>query len=212
MYRTRGSEQQSVGLSLIGDNHQRRRLNRNSRGFVPSCVTRSSHKALAPRSNNSWPPARWRSHRSRGAEVKAVQDRLKTLGDSLVKQQSTLLEKMLRGVVDDATYKAKNAEIAEQIRMARAQYQEAAGDEWDLETAVKLACLMVQHAAKVWFEMPLDHRQRLQGGLFPDGLVYDKVSGLGTAASRWPARETKEIAAANLELAPPRGVEPLLPG
>ena len=145
-------------------------------------------------------------------DLRGAQGALKARGVELAKQQESLLDKMLRNVVDEPTYKKKNAEIEEQMRLARVQYQEAAGDEWDLETATRLACTMVQNAARLWFEMPLENRQRLQGALFLDGLAYTPGHGLGTAATHWPAKEMKEIAAANLKLAPPRGIEPLLPG
>jgi hypothetical protein len=102
-----------------------------------------------------------------------------------------LLDKMLRGVVDEGAYKVKNDELAKQIAMIRAQYQVAAGDKFDLETAVHLACQMVQNAARLWWECPVEHRKRLQGALFPDGLAYDLVGGLGTASYSWPVRVLK---------------------
>ena len=73
--------------------------------------------------------------------------------------------------------------------MARAQYQDAAGQEWDVETAINLACLMVQNAGRLWHEMTeLNHRQRLQKALFPDGLGYSQSEGFGTAANTYPVR------------------------
>jgi site-specific DNA recombinase len=148
----------------------------------------------------------------RHAEVIAAQGQLAARGTELAKQQTALLDKMLRGVVDEATYKAKNTELTHQITLARAQVQEAAGDEFDLETAINLACLMIQNTARLWWESSLEHRQRLQGALFPNGLTYDPETGLGTAVTRWPVREMKEIATPRNKMAPPRGVEPLLPG
>lgn len=71
----------------------------------------------------------------------------------------------------------------------------------------------MQNAGRLWYHLSaLDRRQRLQRALFPDGLIYDQTEKFGTAASRWPVKEMKEIAASGNQVAPPTGFEPVLPG
>ncbi len=143
----------------------------------------------------------------RHAEVIASQGRWKAQAETLAKKQAVLLDKMLDGTVDEATYRAKNAELTQQIAVARVRYQEAAGDEFNIEMAIHLACLMVQNAGRLWYKMTeLDRRQRLQRALFPDGLAYHQETGFGTAASTYPVRVLREFSAGGSRMARPRGV------
>jgi site-specific DNA recombinase len=144
----------------------------------------------------------------RNAEGVAAQGLLKDQAEALGRQQASLLDKMLRGVVDEVVYKVKNDELAKQIAKIRAQYQVAAGDEFDLETAIRLACLMVQNAARLWWESSVEHRQRLQGALFPDGLAYVPGEGLGTASCSWPVRVLKVSEAQDDKMGCVTGFEP----
>ena len=149
----------------------------------------------------------------RHAEVIAAQGQLKAQAEALVKKQATLLDRMLEGTVDQATYRKKNEELTQQLALARGQYQEAAGKEWDIETAINLAVHLVQNAGRLWVKMEsLDRRQRLQGALFPDGLVYHPDEGFGTAANTYPVRTLREFGGDDSRMAPPTGFEPVLPG
>ncbi len=150
----------------------------------------------------------------RHAEVIAsAVGRWKAQAETLAKKQAVLLDRMLDGTVDEATYRTKNAELTQQIAVARVRYQEAAGDEFNIETALRLACLMVQNAGRLWYKMTqVDRRQRLQRALFPDGLVYHQEMGFGTAANTYPVEVLREFSADGSRMAPPRGIEPLFPG
>ena len=56
------------------------------------------------------------------------------------------MDKMLEGTVDENTYKTKNAELNHLIAEAKTRYQEATGKEWDIETALNLACMKATEA------------------------------------------------------------------
>ena len=72
---------------------------------------------------------------------------------------------------------------------------------------------MVQDAGRLWVKMEeLDHRQRLQKALFPEGLAYDQKNGFGTAINSYPVDMLREFSADFSRMAPPRGIEPLFPG
>ena len=149
----------------------------------------------------------------RHAEVIAGQGLIKARAGDLSKQQGVLLDKMLRGIVDEATYQRKNAQLTEQLSVARAQLQDAVGDEFNIESAIDLACIMVQNAGRLWYQMKvLGHRQRLAWALFPGGLVYDQNQRFGTAANSWPVTALKGPDPSGNRVAPPRGIEPLFPG
>ena len=68
-------------------------------------------------------------------------------------------------------------------------------------------------AGRLWVKMEeLDHRQRLQKALFPEGLAYHQKNGFGTAVNTYPVRVLQEFSAEKSRMAPPRGIEPLFPG
>ena len=62
---------------------------------------------------------------------------------------------------------------------------------------------MVQNAGRLWYEMDeLNHRQRLQRALFPEGLSYGQSEGFGTAANTYPVRIVQEFSADASRMAP----------
>ncbi len=146
----------------------------------------------------------------RQAEAIAAQGQLKANAEELVRKQARLMDLMLDGTVDAENYQRKNADLNDQIAMARLRYQEVAGDEFNIEVAIDLACMMVQNAGRLWLGMKdLNHRQRLQAVLFPGGLGYTQPGeGFGTAASAYPAKMFRDFGGIKSELAYPAGVEP----
>ena len=149
----------------------------------------------------------------RHAELIAAQGLVKVRADELLKQKDSLLDKAIRGVVDDATFTKKNAELGRLLLETRVDYRNAAGNEFDIEMVIKLACSMVQNAGRLWYKLQtVENRQRLQRALFPEGLAYDQKNRFGTSISTWPIR----IMSGNIDpvsqVAPPRRVEPLFPG
>ena len=145
----------------------------------------------------------------RHAETIAAQAKLKMDGEKLTRKQALLLDKMLEGTVDENTYRRKNKELSKQIAQAKADYLQAAGEEWDIEVAIDLACLMVQNAGRLWVQMKdVNRRQRLQKALFPEGLEYGMESGFGTVVSSYPVRVLRGFSAESSKMAPPRGIEP----
>ena len=150
----------------------------------------------------------------RQAEAIAAQGRLKAQAEELARKKAQLLDKMLDGTVDKDAYRVKNAELTEQLALARVRFQEAAGDEFSIEVAIDLACMMVQNAGRLWAGMEsLNHRQRLQAVLFPHGLGFSPPEGgFGTAANTHPATMFREFGGGDSGMAPPTGFEPVLPG
>ena len=103
--------------------------------------------------------------------------------------------------------------MSRQIALARVQYQEAAGDEFNINTAIHLACVMVQNAGRLWHEMKdIDRRQRLQRAQFPEGLNYHPEKGFGTAANTYPVKVLREFGADEMRLERPmnRRLNPVL--
>jgi hypothetical protein len=80
---------------------------------------------------------------------------------------------------------------------------EAAANEFNIESAIDLACHMVQNAGRLWYHLStVDRRQRLQRALFPDGLVYDQDRRFGTAPSSWPVEALREPDTSGNRMAP----------
>ena len=130
-----------------------------------------------------------------------------------MKQKDSLLDKFVRGFVDETAYAKKNTELTRLIEEAKQNYKDAVGDEFDIEVVIKLACSMVQNAGRLWYKLEtVENRQRLQRVLFPDDLVYDQEKRFGTSVSTWPIRVLSGNIDPSNRLAPPRGVEPLFPG
>jgi hypothetical protein len=66
--------------------------------------------------------------------------------------------------------------------LAEVELGEATGEELDVEGLLAFAESVLTDAARLWEQASLDHKQRLQGVLFPKGLSFDG-SGFGTSVT-----------------------------
>ena len=67
---------------------------------------------------------------------------------------------------------------------------------------------VVTNAARLWIELDLVQKQRLQQTLFPEGLRFDGEK-FGTAATSFAFLQLQEDSAAQSGLASPTGFEPV---
>ena len=68
---------------------------------------------------------------------------------------------------------------------------------------------LIERPKALWLESSPDHRQRLQGLFFPDGVTYTK-EGFGTAASHSFFNVLREFTSEKVSLVSPMGFEPML--
>lgn len=98
----------------------------------------------------------------------------------LEEQKERLLDLLLAGTIDKATYTARREEMEIELAVKRSEAHDAELESVDVGAVLDFANHLVLNARKMWEVETLDQRQRLQRLLFPEGLTYD---GTGFAAA-----------------------------
>jgi len=83
------------------------------------------------------------------------------------KKKQRLVDLLLRGTIDEATYKEQVEKLDEEIIPAQMQLNGSAKDEYDIEGVMDFLERLVLNAPSLWAEGNLEQRQKLQHLLFP---------------------------------------------
>jgi hypothetical protein len=84
--------------------------------------------------------------------------------------------------IDRQTYERQRDQLREQLALAEIELNDAVLDQLDIDGVLAFAEHVVTNAARLWMELDLVQKQRLQQVLFPEGLRFDGER-FGTAAT-----------------------------
>ena len=97
-----------------------------------------------------------------------------------------------------------------ELALAELELSDAVTGHLDVEGILGFAEYLLTDVSRLWIEMPLDQKQRLQKVLFPEGLKFDGVK-FGTAVTCLAFKQLAESEGGKSSLASPEGFEPSLP-
>lgn len=146
----------------------------------------------------------WQGRHAAALAEKAAQRRRV---EELEGQQRRLLDKLVKGVINDEAYQAKSAELSAEQALARVQAHDSELEELDIEGVLNCAEYMFRNTAAIWDKLDLDNRQRFQRVLFPSGLTYSMTGGFGTCASSPIINVLQQESDGKSTVARPRRVE-----
>jgi hypothetical protein len=112
-------------------------------------------------------------------------------------------------VITRETYQRQSNKISQDLALAEMALQDARLEQLDVEDIVAFAEHVLENAARLWLESPLDQKQRLQKTLFPSGTTFDGVA-FGTAVTCSIFEPLRPVQAEEVSLASPTGFEPVL--
>jgi site-specific DNA recombinase len=108
--------------------------------------------------------------------------------------------------IDRQTYERQRDQLREQLALAEIELNDAVLDQLDIDGVLAFAEHVVTNAARVWIELDLVQKQRLQQTLFPEGLRFDGEK-FGTAATCLAFKKLDGSGGSNSGMASPRGFE-----
>jgi hypothetical protein len=95
--------------------------------------------------------------------VAQKRDRLDRVEDAFLHERS----------IDRQTYERQRDQLREQLALAEMELSEATENQLDVEGLLAFAEHLLTNAARLWIELGLAQKQRLQHVLFPEGLRFD---------------------------------------
>jgi DNA invertase Pin-like site-specific DNA recombinase len=149
----------------------------------------------------------WREKQAEAVEVRRTLDgRLR----ELTERSELLFDAFVyKRAFDQATYDAQKTKLDQEIAMARTAAHDAELDELDIEGVVRFAEFVLMNAARLWQEMTLEQKQRLQQVLFPRGVSYG-AEGFGTTETSLVYRLLHVVGGDDEREVSPAGFEPTL--
>jgi hypothetical protein len=106
--------------------------------------------------------------------------------------------------IDRQTYERQRDQVREQLALAEIELNDAVLDQLDIDGVLAFAEHVVTNAARLWIELDLVQKQRLQQTLFPEGLRFDGEK-FGTAATCLAFKKLDGSGGSNSGMASPTG-------
>jgi site-specific DNA recombinase len=112
---------------------------------------------------------------------KQKQAHLTALHEAAQRRLSGLLERKQRlfeafvyqRAIDQRTYEQQRDKLNEEIALAEIEERDARIDELDVQAAVSFGEVVLLNAPRLWAELPLAQKQRLQQVIFPRGVQFE---------------------------------------
>jgi hypothetical protein len=108
--------------------------------------------------------------------------------------------------IDRETYERQRDQLREQVALAEMELNDAVLDQLDIDGVLAFGEHVVTNSARLWTELDLAQRQRLQSVLFPEGLRFDGKR-FGTAVTCLAFKKLDGSGGSSAGMASPRGVE-----
>jgi DNA invertase Pin-like site-specific DNA recombinase len=149
----------------------------------------------------------WKLRHNDSTQLRSV------LTEKLAKVESrkaALVDRWLDGSVDQPLYTSQIERLNQETDQIRADLSGVDVDQLDIEAVLSFAEKIIGNPARLWLDSTLEHRQRLQKTLFPDGISFDGEE-FRTDTTPLFFCLLGGVAASNASMASPTGFEPVLP-
>jgi site-specific DNA recombinase len=124
------------------------------------------------------------------AQHETAQHRVKTL---LNHKQRLVDAFVYRSEIDRGTYQEQLDKLNEEIALAEIDERDARIEEIDIQAAVSFGEFVLLNAPRLWAELSLEQRQRLQQLLFPNGVRFEAGVYRTTATSIFFNLEAEQV-------------------
>ena len=105
-------------------------------------------------------------------DVRAEQRDARQKQTSIGERKNLLVDALLAQKIDQQTYDAQCRRLDADAAEAAGRLQSAEMEDFDVELLLRFAATMLERPAELWFDAPVDQKQRLQAVFFPSGLDY----------------------------------------
>ena len=93
--------------------------------------------------------------------------------NTLEKTKERLFGLVVDGTIDGTTYKEQLAKLEDQITVAQVEHSESLAEGYDVEAVLAFTDTILGDARKMWLNNSLEFRQKFQGLIFPEGVIWN---------------------------------------
>ena len=150
----------------------------------------------------------WKSRQAETTELRRV---LTEKLSRLKKHKQKLVEAFLyEQSIPQEVYKEEEHRLKEKILLTEMDLHQVKLEELDIEGILAFAEYLLSNLARLWIDLPLEQKQRLQKIVYPNGITF--LDGeFGTAETSPVFNLLGEFAATESTVVAPTGVEPVFP-
>ena len=148
--------------------------------------------------------------KERQAQTNLRENTLRRKIEDLKERRNQLVQAFIyKQAIDKETYEEQLDRIKQELTLTEMEWHEAKLDVFDVEGMLAFAQYVVLNAARLWVEMSLNQKQRLQKVLFPKAVTF--LNGeFGTAETCIFFKMLQISAGQESSKASPTGFEPVL--
>lgn len=108
------------------------------------------------------------------AQATALHEAAKRRSNDLLGRKQRLFETFAyKDAIDQRTYEEQRDKLNEEIALAELEERDTRIEEMDVQAAVSFGEFVLLNAPRLWMELPLEQKQRLQQVLFPLGVQFE---------------------------------------
>ena len=124
---------------------------------------------------------------------------------SIQKQQTLLLDKLLNGTISDEDYKTRDLALRSERVTLAAHADAELPTVHQLEDVLTYSDRLLQNLSATWLSLSGQAKQWFQHGVFPAGISWSPIRGLGTVANNHLFSILETYAGTESGVAPPTG-------
>jgi site-specific DNA recombinase len=149
----------------------------------------------------------WKNKQAeRSDEMEGYKKELKALND----KKDRMVELLVKGTLDDQTYKTKMTEIENEIITKKIEVNDTSIELNDIEACLNYCKFFLANIADLWFNADLNLKQRFQTLIFPDK-IYINQESFRTTVICLIFKELQKNNADQYKMVAPSGFEPESP-
>jgi site-specific DNA recombinase len=114
--------------------------------------------------------------RARQKTTDRERTRIRARVDMLRAKLRRLADLLMEDAIDRETYTSKRDKLRQDLALVETELDEAKNEQLDVEAIIAFAEDVLTNVVALWERASLPHKQRLQGALFPEGLVFEGMS------------------------------------
>ncbi len=138
----------------------------------------------------------------------AIKQQQKEL-EELRQKKFEYVELIRKGTISEDFGKEVIEQTDNEIAAKQITIRENHLDKLDIETAVSYATNFISDLPRTWMDLDIDAKKRFQKLVLPEGIVYDKNNGFGTAKLGFIYEMNQQLVAEKSDLVDPTGFEPV---
>ncbi len=145
-------------------------------------------------------------HGKRNADIVSQKKSISGKLAAAQQQKSKLDDLIVKGVIDEDTYRERSTKIRAEMATLKLSLHEAQTDQSDIDAALEYCGNFVRNLGKLWADSEADARRRVQTLVFPEDVSFSRENGFRTPRTALIFQHLRNIPHSKIKVGVPKGI------